>query len=103
MPLTIAAPCPQAVSGNPCGCSALNALAPAVEFAVSAASAFCGSVLPEIQPINVENASTAATTNGRSGEPAGNAAPIASAVLLPVCGLPIEVTEATRSGRTEAT
>src|SRR5690349_922339 len=103
MPFTTAAPWPHAVAGNPSGCSALNTAAPDVEFALSAASASCGSELPDSTPSNVANAFTAAATSGRNGEPGGNTAPIASAVLLPVCGLPTEVTEATRSGRTDAT
>ena len=40
---------------------------------------------------------------GRNGEPGGKTAFRPSATLLPRCGLPTEVIEATRSGRTEAT
>src|SRR5262249_31072301 len=103
MPCALAAPCPHAVAGKPSGCSALNAAAPALLFADSAASASCGSLLPDSQPSRVDNASTKPATSGRSGEPGGSVVAIASATLLPICGLPIEVIDATRSGRTDAT
>src|SRR5437899_10504463 len=105
MPLTFAAPALQGLlaGGRPSGCSRLNASEPAVEFAVSAPIAFCGSLLPERKPITAANASTTAATAGVSGFPELTTEPTASATGLPVCGLATEVTEATRSGRTEAT
>ena len=53
--------------------------------------------------MTVDSALTKPATSGRSGEPGGKVVLSASATLLPLCGAQTEVTEATRSGRTEAT
>ena len=81
----------------------MNAAEPEDDSEASAPSAYCGSSSPERNSIRPDKASTKPATSGRNGEPSGRLVASASATLLPVCGEPTEVTEATRSGRTEAT
>src|SRR5690349_17176342 len=103
MPFTTLAPCPHDVLGRPCGYFALNCAAPTEFSDASAPSAFCGSLLPDITARNVESALTNPARIVRCGDPAGATNAIPSATLLPVCGLPTDVIDATRSGRTDAT
>src|SRR5687768_10279117 len=103
MPFTSAAPCPHDVVGLPCGKRALKVAAPADESDASAPSACCGSSLPDITAMKVDNASTRPPTSTRPTDHVGNVVDSPSATLLPACGLPIDVTAATRPRRTAAT
>ena len=87
----------------PCGWAALNAAEPLLDSEISAPIAFCGSSSPLRNSMKALSSSTRPATSEAYTDPGGATVAKPSATSLPLCGLPTEVIEATRSGRTEAT
>src|SRR5690242_17740115 len=103
MPLTEAGPTPQAVVGRPIGNFALKRAAPAAERESSAAIESCGLDEPESSARSDPSEFAKIERTSSLKPPGVRFARRKVARSAPLCGLPIVVTDATRSGLTDAT